>query len=351
MTALLQDSDDLIAVGDATVARTYHSFAEEYRSLRSSAAVFDHAGVGLIACAGEAGDRVALLVSRDIEFLTSEQCTTAALLAATGEVIDILTVYRLDDGLLLETSVGRRHAVLDSIHRAIGTEGVTDLSQTYASIGIEGPYSWGVVGRVIGHEYSAIPYESVVEITWAGSPVLMARTGFTGEYGYKWIGNREAITDLLASLLAQAGPAGLAALELCMLEVRQPLFFAETRTGSDVRQRGWNWVVDSNKEDFQGRAALLAGERPRYGTIGFGGTFDVVPVHGEPVRLGGVAIGQVIQAIAHPDTNSVVGLLEVEVDLLASGLEFEVGDGVSDAVVTTLSPPYRVPTSWSVPIL
>ena len=349
-TALLAGTEKT-TIGDIVVTNVYSTIAAEYRALRSSAGLLDHSGVGLIACRGAAAGAVAALVSRDVGFLVKHRCTTAALLGEDGTVIDVLTMFGVDDGLLLQTSRGRRHATLAALKHHVVGEGVVDLSDDYAAIGLEGPYSWGVVGRVFGPEHLSMAPESIHEVIWDGGSVHMARTGFTGEYGYQWIGARHTITSLFEELARHAIPVGQAALEVAMLEVSQPMVAREAISGADVRCRGWTWMVDQHKPAFLGRTALLGSQLPPTGTVGFRGGICAVPVRGDAVILGREAIGVVVTAVRSPETGEVMGLAEVDRELLCDGLDLHIDLGGELHPVRTASSPYRVPTSWSVRIV
>jgi glycine cleavage system aminomethyltransferase T len=335
---------------EATVALRYTTLAEEYAAIRDRAALLDLSGVRIIEISGDdATDFAQRVLARDVEYLTAERCMTSLVLDEAGHVVDTVVVWGRETGMLLESSVGGGKRLLQHLVDQAGGAAVeiTDRSEEFVLFGLEGPYSWGVVGRLIDGELAALPFESVVDTEWDGVPIIFARTGFTGEYGYKVLVPRPEAQRLWEAAAAEAVPAGQEALELAMLEVRQPLVHREA-DDVDILEMGANWLVDITKEEFVGRDAVLAAFAAPAGqrTIGFTTSADV-PAAGTPVTVDGERIGEVVHAVHSVGLDAALGLIRVPADLAAAGLRVSVGD----AEATTLTSPYVTPKSWSTPII
>ncbi|MFD1149144.1 aminomethyltransferase family protein [Saccharothrix hoggarensis] len=338
------------AAQEAHVALRYTTLDEEYTAIRERAAVLDLSGSRVLEVSGaDAGGFLQRVLARDVEYLTSERCMTSLVLDEQGLVVDQVVVWGREDGMLVESSVGGGARLLEHLRSVVGDDRVeiTDLTGERVLLGLEGPYAWGVVGRLVDGELAALPFESVVDTTWDGVDVLFARTGVTGEYGYKVLVPRDQAAALWAKAVEQATPAGQEALELAMLEVRQPTHH-EHADGADVLTMGANWLVDITKESFIGRDAVLAafsGGATRR-TVGFSGG-DTVPAAGTPVTVDGEQVGVVVHAVHSIGLGAPLGLARLDADLAAAGLRLTVGD----ADVTTLTSPYVTPKSWSTPII
>lgn len=345
-------------VGDATVAQRFSSrpdaLSSEYQVLRERAAVLDLSGHRLIEVTGAAAvDFAQRVLARDVEYLTSERCMMSLVLDEAGQVVDQVLAFGREDGILLESSCGAGTRLLDHL-RAHNDEGVEiiDRSGELTVLGLEGPYAWGVVGRLIDGELASLPFESVVDTTWNDVDIVFARTGFTGEYGYQMIVPREAAGELWRQAIEHAQAAGQEALELAMLEVRQPIPRLEATEGATVIEIGANWLVDITKNEFVGRDAVLDAFESGQGrrTVGFVGGFaggEGVPTPGTRVLAGGEDIGEVVHAVHSVGLGTTLGLVRVDAGLAAAGLRFT----VAGAEVTTLTSPYIVPKSWSIPII
>lgn len=341
-------------IGDATVPLRFsaspEALSEEYTALRERAAVIDLGGHRLIEITGPAAVEFAQRVlARDVEYLTSDRCMMSLVLDEDGRVVDQVIAFGREDGILLESSCGAGARLLEHL-RARNDEGaeIADRSEDLAIVGLEGPYAWGVVGRLIDAELASLPFESVAETTWDGVDAVFARTGFTGEYGYQMIVPRESAAGLWSLSVEHARPAGQEALELAMLEVRQPMPRHEATPGASVIEIGANWLVDITKESFVGREAVLEAFESGAGRSTIGFTCAVgVPAPGTRLMAGDQVIGEVVHAVHSVGLNATLGLARVDRDLAAAGLELSAG-GVG---VTTLTSPYIVPKSWSVPII
>ncbi|GAA1007867.1 hypothetical protein Aple_044070 [Acrocarpospora pleiomorpha] len=337
-------------VGDASVPLRFGDLPDEYQVLRDRAALLDLSGHRLIEISGPAAvDFAQRLLARDVEYLTSERCMMSLVLDDAGQVVDQVLAFGRENGLLLESSVGAGDRLIEHL-RANNDEGVeiTDRSGDLTVLGLEGPYAWGVVGRLIDGELASLPFEAVADTVWNDVEIIFARTGFTGEYGYQMIVPIESAADLWQASLEHVTAAGQEALELAMLEVRQPIPRLETAGGANVIEIGANWLVDVTKDEFVGKQAVLAAFESGQGrrTVGFSGG-DTVPEPGARVLAGGEDVGEVVLAVRSVGLGATLGLARVDAALAAAGLEFTVeGTGV-----TTLTSPYIVPKSWSIPII
>ncbi|GIH96813.1 aminomethyl transferase family protein [Planobispora siamensis] len=338
-------------VGDATVPLRFSSLAEEYRVLRNRAAVLDLGGHGLIQITGADGvDFAQRVLARDVEYLTSDRCMMSLVLDESGQVVDQVLAFGREDGLLLESSCGAGTRLLEHLLARVADDDVqiTDRSGDLTVIGLEGPYAWGVVGRLIDAELASLPFESVVDTAWDDVEIVFARTGLTGEYGYQMIVPIESAAALWRRSLEHAQAAGVEALELAMLEVRQPIPRHEVTPGASVIEIGANWLVDITKDDFVGKDAVVEAFEAGGGrrTVGFTGC-PGVPALGTRVQAAGQDIGEVVYAVHSVGLDATLGLARVTEDLAAAGLELTVGG----LPVTTLTSPYVVPKSWSIPII
>ncbi len=108
-----------------------------------------------------------------------------------------------------------------------------------------------------------MPRFGVAPFVWEGVACVAAGTGYTGEDGVECAVPVDAADALWTALLgAGALPAGLGARDTLRLEAALPLHGHELGPGITPLQAGMGWVVGWDKEEFRGRAALLA-ERER----------------------------------------------------------------------------------------
>jgi aminomethyltransferase len=113
------------------------------------------------------------------------------------------------------------------------------------------------IGEIPGFEFRKIPY--------AGTSLLVARTGYTGEEGVEIFVPAEQTAKLWRELLAKGQdlgvmPIGLGARDTLRTEMKYPLYGHEIDDQTNPYAAGLGWVIKPEKKDFVGRAAILAGK-------------------------------------------------------------------------------------------
>ena len=106
-------------------------------------------------------------------------------------------------------------------------------------------------------------YMTFVETTFNGSPVIICRTGYTGEHGYELLPTWDAsaaLWDALAEAVAAEGgrPAGLGARDTLRTEMGYPLHGQDLSPEITPVQARLGWAVGWDKPAFAGRDALIA---------------------------------------------------------------------------------------------
>ncbi|RZI92097.1 MAG: glycine cleavage system protein T, partial [Microbacterium sp.] len=113
----------------------------------------------------------------------------------------------------------------------------------------------------IGRPLSELPYYAATDAVFDGAPLLIARTGYTGEDGFELYAPTAHATALWEAL-SEAGaphgmvPAGLAARDTLRLEAGMPLYGHELSLDILPVQAGLGRVVALDKDDFVGKSAL-----------------------------------------------------------------------------------------------
>ncbi|PPK95324.1 aminomethyltransferase [Kineococcus xinjiangensis] len=181
---------------------------------------------------------------------------------ATGGVVDDLFVYvRGDEDVLLVPNAANAGEVARRLREvAPGDVEVRDAHTDHAVLAVQGPRSDEVLqalGLPSGHEYL-----SFVEATWRGAPVVVCRTGYTGERGYELLPRWEEAGELWDALLAAAaeaggGPAGLGARDTLRTEMGYALHGHELSLDVTPVQARLGWAVAWDKPAFWGRDVLL----------------------------------------------------------------------------------------------
>ncbi|SDY98636.1 aminomethyltransferase family protein [Thermoactinomyces sp. DSM 45892] len=343
------------------VVSTYTDVNEEYRVLRGGVGLIDLSAVGKIKVTGESHvEFINELVTKEIEFLDIEKSLYTLLLDDNGQVIDLINVYKTEDAILIETSITKRSEVLAWLNgRKVDDVEIEDLSEKLAMIGLEGPYAWKVGQRLIDFEISSLPFQAFVEIDWNGHHVFFARTGVTGEYGYKVIVQMDVAHQMWETLLGYADEdvkvqaVGMDALEIAMMEVRQPNMAVE---GNDLTlyEACLEWLVSFDKEDFTGFEAInsMREQGVKQRVIGFVTNQDHVLDANDAIVVEETNVGKVLQICYSPTLDKKLGLAVIHEDFAVSGIDLEGLNQNGERVrIQTQSSPYTFPKSWSIKII
>lgn len=276
----------------------YTSDLAEHHAVRESAGIFDISHMAEFLVTGEAAaEFLDYALAGRISAMPVGKAKYSLLLAEGGGIIDDVIAYRLaEDRYLVIANAGNRGFVdsafakrvrdfpslveRDLPARAPGEErsfagflgdrgvDVEDVSDDYALIAVQGPNAEAILAATADITDVSIPWSEQKYYAWAsanyrGKPLLLARTGYTGEDGFELLVAADDAAALWDALLAAGTPqglvpAGLAARDTLRLEAGMPLYGHELSLDTQPSQAGLGRVVVTAKEHFVGEAALSA---------------------------------------------------------------------------------------------
>lgn len=257
--------------GYTTVA-CYTDVELEYFAVRNQTGLFDLSPMIKYRIRGAgAGRYLNRLVTRDISRMSVGAVAYVMLCNDRGYVLDDGTLFRLGEADY-RLCVQERHLpwLLDS---ALGFEvEIRDESAQIAALAVQGPTSHAVLEHAgfAGLE-TLRPFRSTT-LEYRGAPILISRTGFTGDLGYElWLDPDQAESlwdDLMAcNGLWDVRPFGSRALDMLRIEAGflQPHVdflpagqALRPNRGRSPFELGFRRLVDFGKGHFIGRRALLA---------------------------------------------------------------------------------------------
>ncbi len=236
----------------------------EHTAVRSSVGVFDVSHLGKARVSGPGARQfVNACLANDLDRIHEGKAQYTLCCTESGGVVDDLIAYlRSDDDVFLIPNAANTAEVVAMLAEA-APEGlvVENLHDRYGVIAVQGTKSDEVLdalGLPTGHEYM-----SFVETDWHGHPVIVCRTGYTGERGYELVPAWEVSGELWDALMVAAEPfgglpCGLGARDTLRTEMGYALHGNELSTSITPVQARVGWAVGWKKEQFWGRAALLA---------------------------------------------------------------------------------------------
>jgi len=273
----------------------YTGVGEEHRAVRGAAGLFDVAHMGVLEVAGpHAASFLDTVTTNYVRWLDPGQSQYSYLLDPDGNVIDDIFVYCRDrDRYLLVvnaanadkdwawlTAVNERRVAIDRDNPAMTVEGkaiLRDLQDPACGadqridLALQGPASLPTLQSLaddlkVKDALARIRRTDLIEVTLSGIPLIVARTGYTGEeIGYEiFVHPNQAVElwDLLLDRGAQYGvkPCGLAARDSTRIEAGLPLYGHELAGPLDVipHEAGFPAYVKFHKPFFVGREVVMA---------------------------------------------------------------------------------------------
>ncbi|MFT4156406.1 MAG: glycine cleavage system aminomethyltransferase GcvT [Microbacterium sp.] len=250
----------------------YTSDLAEHHAVRHAAGIFDISHMAEFTIRGaDAADYLDYALAGRLSALAVGKAKYSLLLAEHGGIIDDVIVYRLeDDDFLIISNAGNRDAVSQALGaRTAGREvEVRDVSDAYALIAVQGPNAEAILAATAGIADVSIPWSEQKYYAWASArfadkPLLLARTGYTGEDGFELLvaaADAIALWDEVLAGGVEHGlvPAGLAARDTLRLEAGMPLYGHELTLDTKPVQAGLGRVVVTAKHAFVGKDGIEA---------------------------------------------------------------------------------------------
>src|SRR6201992_1741343 len=167
----------------------YTSETAEHQAVRQAAGLFDLSHMGEITVTGS-GAAAALdhALTGRLSAVAPGRARYTMMCAEDGGVLDDLVVYRTgDEEYLVVANASNTPTVLAELQsRAAGfTAQVTDRTDEYALIALQGPAAVGILAPLTDLDLGEVKYYAGYPGTVAGRPVFVARTGYTGEDGFE----------------------------------------------------------------------------------------------------------------------------------------------------------------------
>lgn len=308
----------------------YEGILKEHAHTREVASVFDICHMGEFEIRGStAREDLERLLTLNIGTLQVGQCRYGYLLDEQGGVLDDLTCYRRGpDGYLLVVNAGTagEDAAWIRAHLGPKTE-FEDLSPNTAKLDVQGPESRACLEEAMDRALPDLGYFRSAEMEWMGIPMLVSRTGYTGEWGYELYFDQAAAREVWDRLLApgRIRPAGLGARDTLRLEMGYPLYGHELgRSRTPVAAaRGAFMNLD---QPFSGRDAVrrdLDQGVPRY-LAGLRLTGRQAAREGARVFFGDHLVGDVTSGALSPSLGVAVAMAYLDADRCEPGTPLEV---------------------------
>jgi aminomethyltransferase len=316
----------------------------EYWACRERAVIMDLSPLRKFEVTGpDAESLLQYTLTRNVRKLATGQVVYTAMCYEHGGMIDDGTLFRLGDNNFRWIGGDPYSGVwLREQAEKFGLKAwVRSSTDQLHNVAVQGPKSREILRKVI---WTPPAQPALDELGWFrftigriggfdGVPVVVSRTGYTGELGYEvFCHPKDALTVFDA--IWQAGqphglmPFGLQALDMVRIEAGLVFAGYEFCDQTDPFEAGIGFTVPlkGKNEDFIGREALLRrSEHPQRKLVGLEMDGDEAVGHGDCVHIGRAQVGVVTSATRSPILQKTIALVRLDVAHCDLGTEVEVG--------------------------
>lgn len=316
----------IVPFGGWSMPVSYESVLAEHKTVRESAGLFDVSHMGEVRVKGpDATKFLQWLTINDITKLNDGNGQYSAILNDNGGMIDDLIIYRISASeyfICVNASNTEKDYGWIKKKSANFDVQVVNESDKWAQIAVQGPHSMKVLQSVIAEDLKGLAYTNIMRSKIFGSESLVARTGYTGEWGYEVYIPKEIARKVWAALLETSPSTGVKAIGLgardtLRLEACYLLYGNDMNDDVSPLEAGISWATKLDKGDFVGRAALI--EQKEKGLkrkiVAFKMTEDGIPRHGMAVTTADGRKGEVTSGSVLPTLGGSGGMALVDASL------------------------------------
>jgi aminomethyltransferase len=255
----------LIEFGGYEMPVQYEGILAEHKAVRSSLGVFDVSHMGEVEVKGKnAKAFLQRLTTNDVSVLENGKAQYSAMLYDNGTVVDDLIVYRMtDEHYFLIINASNTEKDVEWMKQHLMPDMTLDnISDAMSLLAVQGKNAEAALQKLTSVNLAAIKYYHFAEGTLAGAPMIISRTGYTGEPGFELCFKNE-FAESAWNALFDAGkpfsikPIGLGARDTLRLEMGYSLYGHEIDDTTNPIEAGLGWITKLDKGEFIGREACV----------------------------------------------------------------------------------------------
>lgn len=308
----------------------FSSIKAEHEQTRTKASLFDVSHMGEIFVKGT--DSLSFLqkmTTNDVAKLLPNKAQYTFMCYENGGVVDDFLVYMLEDNYyLLVVNAANIEKDYEWLISHVSDEEDVEIkneSDQYGLLALQGPLAQSILQKFVDFELNELKpfsFKQNVKINDITKPVLISRTGYTGEDGFEIYASQEDLVTLWHALLEfdeeKVKPAGLGARDTLRFEAGLPLYGQELSKDITPIEANLKFAVKINKDgDFIGKDVLK--KQVEEGTertlVGLEMIDKGIPRTGYDVVLeSGQVIGQVTTGTQAPTLKKNIGFAIINKD-------------------------------------
>lgn len=338
--ALGSDLEDWNGMGTAW-SYTKGDPVAEYMAIRTKAGLMDVSGLRKVHLIGAAAAHVIeRATTRNVEKLMPGRSVYACMLNDGGKFVDDCVIYRTGPtAFLVVHGAGAGHEQLSMY--AQGRDCHMHFDDNLHDLSLQGPLAVDFLAKHVPG-IRDLAYFSHMQTSLFGKPIMISRTGYTGERGYEIFCRGQDAVEIWDRILEEGASMGIIPCRFTTLDMLRTesylLFFPfdnsemypfeDEGPGDTLWELGLDFTVSPGKTGFRGAEEhyrLKGKERFKISGLMLEG--KNVPGNGAPVFKGGKQVGVVTQAMYSPLNDWTVAIARLPVADANNGTALEVRCG------------------------
>jgi len=323
----------------------------EYTAIRTKAGLMDVSGLKKVHINGpHATHMLDLATTRDVEKIYPGKSAYACMLNEAGKFTDDCVIYRTGpNSWMVVHGSGTGHEELT--RAAMGRDVSIRFDDNLHDLSLQGPLAVDYLAKHVPG-IRDLPYFHHMQTQLFGLPVMISRTGYTGERGYEIFCRGQDAGTIWDRILDEGKEMGIIPCRfttLDMLRVESYLLFypydnsqkypfADEGPGDTLWELGLDFTVSPGKTGFRGAEEhyrLKGKERFKIFGVLLEGTEPAD--EGAPVHAGGVQVGVVTCAMYSPLAKKSMGIARLSPDTALAGTPLEIHNA-SGVIKATAQP-------------
>ena len=336
------------------IPRDFGDPVRNYWNLVNAAILCDVAVERQVEITGkDAADFVQRLTPRNLSKCQVGQCKYLMITSEEGGIINDPILLRLGENhfwlSLADSDVllwAKGVAVNAGMDVTIGEPDVSPLQ-------LQGPKSQEIMKKLFGEEISELRYFWLRELELDGIPLVVSRTGWSGELGYElYLRDASRGDELWERIMAAGKPSGLRAghtSTIRRIEAGMLSYHADMDIATNPYELGLDRLVDLDMDaEFIGKAALkrINNEGIRRKQVGL--EIAGLPIEGTntrfwPAKMNDEDVGVVTSAVYSPRLERNIALAMVAMEAAGKGSELIVYSSSGDRPARVVDVPFVDP--------
>jgi aminomethyltransferase len=331
--------------------------AIDHVAIRTKAGLMDVSGLKKLHLVGPHASAVLnYATTRDVTKIYPGKSAYACMLNDSGLFIEDCILYRTaPNAWMVVHGSGAGHETL--ARYVVGRNAAMIVDDDLHDLSLQGPLAVELLAKHVPG-IRELRYFHHLPTTLFGKPVLISRTGYTGERGYEIFCKAEDAGLIWDTILAEGEPLGIiptcfttldylrveSSLLFYPYDMSQMYPFANDPAGDSLWELGLDFTVSPGKTDFNGAEAhyRLKG-RERFKIFGLAIDADAAADMGDAVYAGDTQVGVVTCAMFSTLTHQSMAIVRLAVPQAVAGTQLELRGKKLRASATAHTLPFDDP--------